>query len=121
MSAPQTPWPTDIRIKTAERALEIDFENGDRFRLPAELLRVESPSAEVQGHGAANKPPPVAGKREVTIVDAQAVGNYAVRLVFSDGHATGLFSFELLHRMGRTQDTLWAEYLARLENHGLSR
>jgi len=120
MSAANLPWPTDIRIKKASRILEIDFDNGERYELPAEFLRVESPSAEVQGHGA-ERPAPVAGKREVAIVDAQAVGNYAVRLIFSDGHSTGLYSFDLLARLGREHERLWSEYLSRLAAHGLSR
>lgn len=114
------PWPTDIRVRKAARVLEIDFDNGERFVLPAEFLRVESPSAEVQGHGT-ERPPPVAGKRQVAIVDAQAVGNYAVRLIFSDGHSTGLYSFDLLAKLGREQERLWAAYLARLEAQDLNR
>lgn len=120
MSLAEKPWPVEIRVKRAERVVEIDFDSGERYRLPAEYLRVESPSAEVQGHGAA-KPPPVAGKRQVAVTEAEPVGNYAVRLIFDDGHATGLYSWELLHRLGRDQDALWAGYLKRLAEHGLSR
>jgi DUF971 family protein len=114
------PWPTEIRIDRAKRSVEIDFDTGERFHLPAEYLRVVSPSAEVQGHGE-TAPPPVSGKRHVTVTGADPVGNYAVRLQFDDGHDTGLFSWDLLYELGRNQDRLWADYLKRLSAAGLSR
>jgi DUF971 family protein len=113
------PWPTDIRVKRAERCLEIDFDSGDSFSLPAELLRVESPSAEVQGHG--GEKTIVGGKRGVNIIGAEPVGNYAVRLKFDDGHDTGLFSWDYLYLLGRTRDQVWAAYLDALAASGLSR
>jgi DUF971 family protein len=121
MSASQSrPWPTEIRIKRGERVLEVDFDSGERFALPAEYLRVESPSAEVQGHGAGPKAT-VPGKADVAIDAADPVGHYAVRLRFSDGHDTGLYSWDTLHTLGREYETRWADYLARLTEKGLSR
>ena len=114
-----TPWPTDIRIKRAERLLEIDFDDGSRFALPAELLRVESPSAEVQGHGEGKMI--VAGKRQVAITGADPVGNYAIRIFFDDGHDTGLYTWSYLHGLGRTQEQVWQTYLDALASRGLSR
>lgn len=114
------PWPTDLRVKMGEARLEIDFDDGARFSLPAELLRVESPSAEVQGHGPGQKVT-VAGKRTVTITAAEPVGNYAVRLVFSDGHSTGIFTWRYLREIGERQDDMWQTYLAALDAQGLSR
>jgi DUF971 family protein len=114
-----TPWPTDIRVKRRDRVLEIDFDDGHRFALPAELLRVESPSAEVQGHGEGKQL--VAGKRDVGIVDVEMVGNYAIRIIFDDGHDTGLYSWAYLHELGRDQDQIWARYLAALHERNLSR
>lgn len=114
------PWPREIRVDRAKHVIEVDFDTGERFHLPAEYLRVVSPSAEVQGHGAV-APPPVAGKRDVTVTSAEPVGNYAVRLLFDDGHDTGLYSWDLLYRLGRDQERLWADYLDRLAAAGLSR
>lgn len=113
------PWPTDIRIKRQENRLDIDFDDGSRFSLPAELLRVESPSAEVQGHGEGKTI--LAGKRSVAIADVEMVGNYAIRIHFDDGHDTGLYAWDYLHKLGRDQDTVWARYLKALEERGLSR
>ena len=113
-------WPTEIRHKTEERRLEIDFDTGERFSLPAELLRVESPSAEVQGHNPSQKQI-VTGKRNVAIRALEPVGNYAVRIVFDDGHETGLFSWKYLFELGRRQDKIWQTYLSALEQRGLSR
>lgn len=98
----------------------VTFEGGESFSLPAELLRVESPSAEVQGHGPDQKIV-VAGKREVAIVAVEPVGNYAVRITFDDLHDTGIYSWDLLHELGRRRDELWRRYLAALEEKGLSR
>lgn len=114
------PWPVEIRVRRAERRLEIDFDDGASFALPAELLRVESPSAEVQGHVAARKVT-LPGKRGVGIASLEPVGNYAVRIVFDDGHDTGIFAWPYLHRLGREQDRIWREYLDRLEARGMSR
>ena len=114
------PWPRELRLKSAEKVLEITFEDGARFRLPAEYLRVESPSAEVQGHGPSQKQL-VHGRAHVGIRAVEPVGNYAVRLVFDDGHDTGIYSWRYLHELGREQDTRWRHYLAALEKAGLSR
>ena len=113
-------WPMEIRVKTEEKRLEIDFENGEGFSIPAELLRVESPSAEVQGHGP-NQKTTVAGRRHVNIIGVEPVGNYAVRIRFDDLHDTGLFSWRYLYELGSGQDRLWEDYLTRLEEQGLSR
>lgn len=113
-------WPVEIRVKSAEKRLEIDFDDGKNFALPAELLRVESPSAEVQGHGPGGKTL-VAGKRNVGIAGVDAVGNYAIRIRFDDGHDTGIFSWTYLREMGEWQDEMWNTYLAALAQRGLSR
>lgn len=113
-------WPTELRLKTTEQRLEIDFDNGQSFSLPAELLRVESPSAEVQGHRAEQKKI-VAGKRSVAIRSVDPVGHYAVRLRFDDGHSTGIYSWRYLYEMGERQDELWQRYLGQLQQKGLSR
>lgn len=114
------PWPLEIRVKRAERCLEIDFDDGQTFTLPAELLRVESPSAEVQGHTPSQKVV-VAGKRDVAIRDLEPVGNYAVRIVFDDGHDTGIYSWSYLYRLGRDRERIWQAYLEALAARGLSR
>jgi len=113
-------WPVEIRVKSAEKRLEIDFDDGRNFALPAELLRVESPSAEVQGHGPGGKTL-VPGKRNVGIAGVDAVGNYAIRIRFDDGHDTGIFSWTYLREMGERQDEMWNAYLAALTARGLSR
>lgn len=113
-------WPTEIRVKSEEKRLEIDFDSGESFSIPAELLRVESPSAEVQGHGPSQKTT-VAGRRHVGIIAVEPVGNYAVRIRFDDLHDTGLFSWRYLHELGSDQDRLWEDYLGRLKEQGLSR
>jgi len=112
--------PTEIRLKTEDRILEIDFDDGHSFRLPAELLRVESPSAEVQGHGPGQRTI-VAGRRHVGIMKIEPVGNYAVRLHFDDLHDTGLYSWAYLYELGLDQDARWRRYLAALEERGFSR
>ncbi|MCX7556322.1 DUF971 domain-containing protein [Xanthomonadaceae bacterium JHOS43] len=114
------PRPTDLILHRAARLLEVVFDDGTRYQLPAEYLRVNSPSAEVQGHGPGQKVL-VAGKRDVGIVGIEPVGNYAVLLRFSDGHASGIYSWGTLYAMGRDHDHSWAEYLAALETAGLSR
>ena len=113
-------WPIEIRVQSEEKRLEIEFDNGEAFSIPAELLRVESPSAEVQGHGPGQKTT-VAGRRHVGILAVEPVGNYAVRIRFDDLHDTGLFSWRYLYELGSEQDRLWEEYLGRLEEQGLSR
>lgn len=114
------PVPTEIRLQRAEKCLEVDFDDGTSFVLPAELLRVESPSAEVQGHHPDERKT-VAGKRDVGIVAVEPVGNYAVRLAFDDGHASGIFAWDYLHRLGREQAQRWQDYLNALAAKGLSR
>ena len=114
------PWPLEIKLKDKGRLFEITFDNSETFTLPAEFLRVESPSAEVKGHGPGQEIT-VPGKRDVTITGVEPTGNYAVRLIYDDGHDTGLYSWDLLHRLGRDHDRLWQNYLERLKNEGLSR
>jgi DUF971 family protein len=104
------PWPTELRLNPARMQLTIAFDTGETFVLPAEYLRVESPSAEVQGHGADQKQI-VKGKQDVKIAALDPVGNYAVRITFDDGHDSGLFSWDYLHELGREQRTKWAAYL----------
>jgi DUF971 family protein len=113
-------WPLELRLKQAEKALEVTFDDGARFRLPAEYLRVESPSAEVQGHGPGQKTL-VAGRAHVGITAVEAVGNYAVRLVFDDLHDTGIYSWNYLYQLGIERDRRWREYLDALAAEGLSR
>ena len=95
------PWPTEIKLRKDKRSLLVTFDNGDISDLPAELLRVESPSAEVQGHGPGQKIT-VTGKQDVKITQVEPVGHYAVRLVFDDGHNTGLYTCDYLHKLGRS-------------------
>lgn len=113
-------WPIEIRLVKEEKSLEIDFDDGRSFSLPAELLRVESPSAEVQGHGPSQKTI-VTGRRHVGIMALEAVGNYAVRIKFDDMHDTGIYSWQYLYKLGVTQDGLWQDYLDILTEEGLSR
>lgn len=115
-----SPWPTEIRLSPDKRLLTVTFEDGTRYALAAEYLRVTSPSAEVQGHGKAQKQT-VPGKIDVAIASINPVGHYAVRLNFDDGHDTGLFTWTYLAELGRDHDKLWAEYLAELKEKGLSR
>ena len=112
--------PTEIRVKREEKVLEIDFEDGRSFSLPAELLRVESPSAEVQGHSPADKKV-VAGRRHVGIMGVEPVGNYAIAIKFDDLHDSGIYSWDTLYEFGERQDEIWQGYLAALEAKGLSR
>jgi DUF971 family protein len=115
-----TPRPTEIKLHQKSRILEIAFDDGRRFSLPCEYLRVFSPSAEVRGHGPGQEVLQV-GKRDVEIKEIEPVGNYAVKLGFSDGHDTGLYSWEYLHELGEKQESSWKSYLARLEQAGASR
>lgn len=116
----KTPHPTSIVVHRQSRVLEIEFDQGSAFRLPFELLRVYSPSAEVRGHGPGQEVLQT-GKRGVDIVALEPVGNYAVQPRFSDGHATGLYSWDYLYWLGANQETLWEDYLKRLEAAGASR
>ncbi len=113
-------WPSEIRLKTAEKVLEVDFDDGRSFAYPAELLRVESPSAEVQGHSPTQKRT-IAGRRHVGIVSLEPVGNYAIRITFDDLHDTGIFSWQYLYELGADLDAIWARYLGEIEARGLSR
>ncbi len=113
-------WPQEIRYISEDKRLEVGFDNGTRFSYPAELLRVESPSAEVQGHSASQKKV-VAGRKHVGIMAIEPVGNYAVRIKFDDLHDTGLFSWQYLYQLGENQDEIWQAYLDGLAAQGLSR
>ena len=113
-------WPTELRLRSDRRSLMVRFETGEAFDLPAEYLRVLSPSAEVKGHTPAQRKT-VSGQRDVTIRDLQSVGNYAVRIVFSDGHSTGLYTWSYLLELGRNQAAYWAAYLEELAAKSLSR
>lgn len=117
---PATVWPEEIRLSKAKDSLFVKFDNGYETTLTAELLRVESPSAEVQGHGSGQKTTP-AGKANVTIAAIEPVGNYAIRISFSDSHDTGLFSWDILHDYGQRQQQLIDDYLARLAAAGQRR
>jgi DUF971 family protein len=114
------PWPIEVRHVRAERRLEVAFDDGVTVSLPAELLRVESPSAEVQGHGVRQKRI-VPGKRDVGIVGVEPVGNYAVRIRFDDGHDTGIFTWRYLRELADGQDLFWQRYLDALAAKGLLR
>lgn len=114
------PVATEIRLNRAERRLDVTFDDGTHMSLPAEYLRVESPSAEVQGHSPAQRQI-VSGKRLVGIAAIEPVGNYAVRLIFDDRHDTGIFSWDYLHALGREQETRWAAYLQALAARRMSR
>jgi DUF971 family protein len=113
-------WPTELRLTDAGRMLRVIFDSGEALALPAELLRVESPSAEVKGHGPGQEQL-VFGKRLVTISAVEPVGNYAVRLKFSDGHSTGIFTWTYLAKLGREQESIWNAYLGQLATQGRSR
>jgi DUF971 family protein len=113
-------WPTELRLAPDKRTLAVSFDDGAAFRIPAELLRVESPSAEVQGHSAAQKRL-VAGKRAVRVLAIETVGSYAVRLRFDDGHDTGIFTWNYLRRLGEETTALMAAYEAALAEKGMSR
>ena len=114
------PWPTEVRLQKDRRGLQVTFEDGANFTLPAEYLRIESPSAEVQGHGPDERKT-VPGKREVEILEVLPVGNYAVRLVFDDMHSTGIYTWDYLHELGREQGARFQKYLDELAAKGLSR
>ncbi len=113
-------WPVELRLDQSKTLLTVTFNSGECFSLPAEYLRVESPSAEVQGH-APDQRQIVGGKRSVKISGLEPVGNYAVRILFGDGHDTGLYSWNYLHELGRDQPQLWNRYLRALRERGLQR
>ena len=115
-----TPQPTDIVLHSASKTLEVSFDNGQSFRLPFELLRVYSPSAEVQGHGPGQEVLQT-GKRNVGILSLEPVGNYGVQPAFSDGHNSGIYSWDYLHFLGVNQENLWAQYEQRLQQAGVLR
>ena len=115
-----TPLPTEIKLHQKSRVLELTFSDGKHFELPCEFLRVYSPSAEVRGHGPGQEVLQV-GKKNVEITDVQPVGSYAVQLVFSDGHDSGLYSWDYLYDLGVNQDAMWQNYLDRLQEAGAKR
>jgi DUF971 family protein len=118
--AAQEDWPSELRLNPEKSALRVAFRSGVSESLPAELLRVMSPSAEVQGHSPAERKL-VSGKSGITIQKIEPVGNYAVKLVFSDGHDTGLFTWPYLYDLARRREELWGGYLAEIDAAGLSR
>lgn len=120
MAEPDTPIPTEIKLHKRSRMLEVSFEDGARFELPCEYLRVYSPSAEVKGHGAGQEVLQV-GKENVNIAQIEPVGQYAVQLFFDDGHNSGLYSWKLLYELGTDKDAKWQAYLARLAAAGHTR
>jgi len=113
-------WPIELRLKRAEKLVEISFDDGSKFSLPAEYLRVESPSAEVQGHGAGQKTL-VHGRTHVGIIGLEPIGNYAVRIKFDDLHDTGIYSWSYLYELGVEHKKRWREYFDALAANGLSR
>ncbi len=115
-----TPLPTEIKLHQGSRVLELTFDDGHVFRLPYEFLRVHSPSAEVRGHGPGQETLQV-GKREVGISEVAPVGHYAIQPTFSDGHSSGIYSWDYLYDLGMRQDELWQRYLERLAAAGASR
>jgi DUF971 family protein len=119
-ASPSSPWPTEIRLGRDRKTLTVSFDDGVGHSLPAEMLRVMSPSAEVQGHSAEQRVT-VGGKRAVVITAVDPVGNYAVRLTFDDGHNTGIFTWSYLRRLGDERDRLWRQYLDELKSKGMSR
>jgi DUF971 family protein len=118
--AESRPWPTELRLRKDRKALTVAFDSGETFELPAEYLRVTSPSAEVQGHSPDERKT-VAGKKDVGILEVHPVGNYAVRLVFDDMHSTGIFSWDYFLELGRERERRWQDYLDELAGKGLSR
>jgi DUF971 family protein len=113
-------WPTELRLHKDRKTLSVTFDGGERFELPAEYLRVKSPSAEVQGHSAEERKT-VPGKRDVGIIEVLPVGNYAVRLVFDDMHSTGIFGWDHLRELGRNYAAYWQDYLDELASKNLKR
>ena len=119
--APTTPWPEELRVFKAGARIDIDFSDGVKCSLPAEYLRVESPSAEVQGHGGPATKKLVSGRRHVKIVTVEPIGNYAIRIIFDDRHDSGIYSWSYLRELGDTQTERWATYQAALLFKGQSR
>ena len=115
-----TPTPQGLTVHSQSRVLEVSFSDGAQFRIPFELMRVYSPSAEVQGHGPGQEVLQ-SGKRSIDLVELEPVGNYAVQPMFSDGHNSGIFSWDYLYFLGSEQDKLWADYLGRLQSAGVDR
>lgn len=113
-------WPTELRLAKDRRTLSVSFDNGERFELAAEYLRVKSPSAEVQGHSPQERKT-VPGKRNVEIIEVLAIGNYAVRLVFDDLHDTGIYGWDYLRDLGRNRARYWQEYLDELAAKNMTR
>ena len=113
-------WPSELRLSKDKRVLHVAFDDGSAFDLPAEFLRVESPSAEVRGHSPSERKT-VPGKRNVEIIGVEPVGNYAVRLVFDDMHQTGIYDWDYLFELGSSREEKWETYLAALAAKGLSR
>ena len=113
-------WPVELRLDKSKSALTVSFDSGDTFTLSAEYLRVESPSAEVQGHEPGQKQI-IGGKQTVRVTALEPVGNYAVRILFDDGHDTGLYSWNYLHELGRDHGKRWNNYLQQLKSRGLQR
>jgi DUF971 family protein len=120
MTADTEAWPSELRLHKDRKTLTVSFDGGERFDLPAEYLRVKSPSAEVQGHSAEERKT-VPGKREVEIIEVLPIGNYAVRLVFDDMHDTGIFGWEYLRDLGRNYARYWQDYLDELAAKNMSR
>lgn len=120
MSDATSPWPREIRLKSGRQVLAVSWDDGSESALEAEYLRVQSPSAEVKGHTAADRKT-VGGKRMVRVSGVEPVGNYAVRLSFDDGHSTGIYTYRYLKTLDGERERIWPEYLAELEAKGLSR
>jgi DUF971 family protein len=120
MNGSAKPWPTELRLHKDRKVLAVAFDSGETFELSAEYLRVRSPSAEVQGHSPDERKT-VAGKSNVAILEVNAIGNYAVRLVFDDLHSTGIYSWDYLYELGRNRNANWQDYLDELAGKGLSR
>ena len=120
MSVAEAAWPVEIAVRDAGRTLAVTFDDGAAFDLPAEYLRVMSPSAEVQGHSRRERKT-VGGKRNVAVIGADPIGSYAVRLSFDDMHSTGIFTWSYLYELGQQRETNWADYIADLDAKALSR
>ena len=120
MSQPTEIWPSELRLPKDRKALIVAFDSGERFELPAEYLRVKSPSAEVQGHSPDERKT-VPGKKNVMILEVLPVGNYAVRLTFDDMHSTGIFSWDYLAELGRNHDRYWQDYIDELATKNMTR
>ena len=120
MSVEEHPWPTEIRLAKDRRTLSVGFDSGESYDLSSELLRVASPSAEVQGHSPDQRKT-VPGKRNVEIMTIEQIGNYAIKIAFDDMHDTGLYSYQYLWELGQNQERVWDRYLSELEEQGLSR